>query len=130
MQNAQISRRVVLGSGAAVAAAATVAALGLTPGSGVAASAEEAVDTTAIPSPTRRGYAFLDAAMDGYPAQGTTRLAQSYTDQSGLFSTAFVYDNALAILAYLADSRAASLARAQILGDGLLFAQNNDPAYS
>ena len=59
-------------------------------------------------SPERRGYAFLDAAMDGYPTFGTNRLAQSYTDQAGLFSTAFTYDNALCVLAYLAVRRPSS----------------------
>jgi hypothetical protein len=65
--------------------------------------------------------------MDGYAVNGANRLAQSYADQSGLFSTAFVYDNALAVLAYLADDRGESRARATTLGDALLFAQNNDP---
>jgi hypothetical protein len=77
-------------------------------------------------SPQGRALAFLDAAMDAYPAQGSVRLAQSYTDQAGLFSTAFTYDNALAILAYLAHGRTE---RAVLLGDGLLFAQTRDPQY-
>src|ERR687885_286762 len=71
-----------------------------------------------------------DAAMDGYPASGPNRLAQSYADQAGLFSTAFVYDNALAILAYLADDRSGSRSRAVVLGDALLFAQNHDPNHT
>src|ERR1044071_7293685 len=74
-----------------------------------------------------RGSPFLDAAMDAYPQAGRTRLAQSYTDQAGLFSTAFVYDNALAVLAYLAGRR---LSRARALGDALIFAQDNDELYS
>jgi hypothetical protein len=86
MRTAHMSRRAVLGS-AAVALAATAAGLGV---------AAQAQATGSGPSP--RGYAFLDAAMDGYPTKGSTRLAQSYTDQPGLFSSAFVYDNALAIL--------------------------------
>src|SRR6266542_2055675 len=88
-----ISRRLVLGSGAAIAFAVA--------GGAVPATAEA---TTPGRHPARRrALSFLDAAMDAYPAFGPTRLAQSYADQSGLFSTAFVYDNALAVLAHLAD---------------------------
>ena len=65
--------------------------------------------------------------MDAYPDHGTIRLAQSYTDQAGLFSTAFTYDNALAILAHLAVPAGES--RAVALGDALLYAQAHDPVY-
>nr|WP_238431451.1 hypothetical protein [Streptomyces cavernae] len=67
--------------------------------------------------------------MDAYPDHGRIRLAQSYTDQAGLFSTAFTYDNALAILAHLAARTADGRARAVALGDALLYAQAHDPAY-
>ncbi|MFC8922237.1 Tat pathway signal sequence domain protein [Cellulosimicrobium sp. NPDC057127] len=77
----------------------------------------------------RRAHAFLDVATNAYPAQNPgPRLAQSYADQLGLFSTAFVYDNALAICASLTAGRAA-LGRARALGDGLLLAQEHDPAH-
>lgn len=77
----------------------------------------------------RRAHAFLDVATNAYPEQNPgPRLAQSYADQLGLFSTAFVYDNALAICASLTAGRA-HLDRARALGDGLLFAQENDPAH-
>jgi hypothetical protein len=76
-----------------------------------------------------RGYAFLDAAMDGYPDHGTIRLAQSYTDQAGLFSTAFTYDNAVALLAHLAHPSPTARARAVALGDALLYAQAHDPQH-
>jgi hypothetical protein len=110
----QMRRRLVLAGGAAV-------------GLALATGAGPAIAHTGGASPRRRAYSFLDAAMDGYPASGPIRLAQSYTDQAGLFSTAFVYDNALAILAYLADGR---VARARALGDALLFAQVSDPQHS
>ncbi|ELS55224.1 hypothetical protein [Streptomyces viridochromogenes] len=77
----------------------------------------------------RRGHAFLAAAMDAYPDHGAIRLAQSYTDQAGLFSTAFTYDNALAILAHLAARTPDGRARAMALGDALLYAQEHDPAH-
>ena len=39
--------------------------------------------------------------MDLYACGSTLRLSQSYADQAGLLSTAFIYDNALTIIAYL-----------------------------
>ncbi len=118
----RLGRRAILGAGIAAAVATTLGARPVL----AAVSPQRAGTDTA----RRRAYAFLDAAMDGYPAFGPNRLAQSYTDQSGLFSTAFVYDNALAILAYLADDRAASGDRAGVLGDALIFAQANDPDHA
>jgi len=74
-------------------------------------------------------YLFLDQMMDAY-AQGTTvRLCQSYSDQIAggtFFSTAFVYDNALLVLAYLARGRASDIERAKVIGNALLYAQQND----
>ncbi|WP_372488047.1 hypothetical protein [Streptomyces guryensis] len=64
------------------------------------------------------------------PGHGSIRLAQSYTDQAGLFSTAFTYDNALAILAHLAHSSTGSRARAVSVGDALLYAQAHDPQHA
>ena len=83
------------------------------------------VQETLVGSPgaVRRGYAFLDAARQH------TRLAQSYSDQAGLGSTAFLYDNALVVLAYLADGRAHAVARAAALGDAMLYAQTHDPEH-
>lgn len=115
-QGPAFSRRALIGTGLGVGAA--VLSVG---GSGVAQAATA--------SPERRAYAFLAAAMDAYPQAGTVRLAQSYTDQAGLFSTAFTYDNALAVLAALASRTADGLSRAVALGDALLYAQSHDPAY-
>ncbi len=82
------------------------------------------------PAGQRAAVGFLQAAADAYPELNTgPRLAQSYTDELGLFSTAFVYDTALAILALLADGRRSSVATAKVLGDGLVYAQEHDPAY-
>jgi len=117
-------RRTILAAGAGVAAAALT---GLRP-----SPAEATVESgpAAEPSSVRRAYNFLDAMSDAYLAKGTTRLPQSYADQLGLFSTAFTYDASLALLAYLADTRSSSLARAKGIGDSLLFAQNNDPNFT
>ena len=116
-QGPAFSRRALIGTGLGVGAAVLTAG-----GSGVAHAAASA-------SPERRAYAFLAAAMDAYPQHGTVRLAQSYTDQAGLFSTAFTYDNALAVLAALASRTADGLSRAVALGDALLYAQSHDPVY-
>ena len=45
-------------------------------------------------------------------------------------TTAFVYDNALAVLAYLANPTVANVRRARLIGDALLWAQANDEAFT
>lgn len=77
----------------------------------------------------RAGYQFLNTAMDAYPHYGTVRLLQSYADEAGLYSTGYVYDSALAVLAYLAEGSAAAAERARLLGEALRFAQEHDPGY-
>ncbi len=72
-----------------------------------------------------KAYQFLDYMMDIYASGATTRIVQSYSDEGGLASTAFVYDNALLVQAYLA---ARKLTRAKIVGDAILYAQTSDPA--
>ncbi|MFF3851116.1 Tat pathway signal sequence domain protein [Streptomyces sp. NPDC002328] len=116
------SRRALIGSGLAVGAAALTAS-----GSGAATAVER--PAAARGSARRRAHSFLAAAMDAYPDHGTVRLAQSYTDQAGLFSTAFTYDNALTILAALASGTADGRSRAVALGDALRYAQAHDPVY-
>ncbi|QQM43596.1 Tat pathway signal sequence domain protein [Streptomyces liliifuscus] len=113
-QGSAFGRRALIGGGLGVAGVAVV-------GSGVAHASGG--------SGRRRGLGFLAAAMDGYPEHGSVRLAQSYSDQAGLFSTAFTYDNALAVLAQLAGGTAGGRARAVVLGDALLYAQEHDPVY-
>ncbi|MFI8835860.1 Tat pathway signal sequence domain protein [Streptomyces afghaniensis] len=133
-QGPAVSRRSLIGAGLGITAAGIAAA-----GSGqaLAASSDDAAGRDGVAgsegagplSAPARGRAFLAAAMDAYPDHGDIRLTQSYTDQAGLFSTAFTYDNALAILAHLAARGPESLARATALGDALLYAQTHDPAY-
>ncbi|QOV36552.1 Tat pathway signal sequence domain protein [Streptomyces ferrugineus] len=111
----ELSRRTLIGTGLGLGAVALT-------GTGVAHADSGG-------SARRRAQSFLAAAMDAYPDHGTTRLAQSYTDQAGLFSTAFTYDNALAILALLAARTADGRRRAVSLGDALLYAQAHDPVH-
>jgi hypothetical protein len=70
--------------------------------------------------------AFQNFMMDAYATGSTVRLIQSYSDQSGLLSTSFTYDDAVSIHAYLLHGTEDSLARAQILGQGLVYAQANN----
>jgi hypothetical protein len=76
-------------------------------------------------------YLFLDQMMDAYAQGATMRLCQSYSDQIAggtFFSTAFVYDNALLALAYLARGSASDMARAKVIGNALVYAQQHDAA--
>lgn len=76
-------------------------------------------------------YLFLGQMMDAYAQGSTIRLCQSYSDQIAggtFFSTAFIYDNALLALAYLARGESDDMTRAQIIGDAILYAQQVDPA--
>ena len=132
-QGPAVSRRSLIGTGLrtgvgiglGISAAAVIG-----PGSGTAyAAGTSSASAPSGSSAQQRARVFLAASSDAYPEHGDLRLAQSYTDQAGLFSTAFTYDNALVILAHLAVGTAAALRRAVALGDALLYAQAHDPAY-
>lgn len=128
----KISRRTMmqLGVGAATA--------GVVPASRLAyASALGAVNDVNLPGlpqlqrSTSAAYAFLRQMMDAYAQGSTVRLCQSYCDQIAggtFFSTAFTYDNALLALAFLARGHSDDIARAIIIGNALLYAQQTDPA--
>ncbi|RKS67969.1 hypothetical protein CLV35_3876 [Motilibacter peucedani] len=121
-----LSRRAVIGGSLALAA-------GLAGGLPAASAAPAGPTTPRGLAPGRSqdaACAFLDAMTDRWAGPGAPRLAQSYSDQNGLFSTAFVYDNALAVCAYLGGTRKATRTRAVQLGDGLLYAMDHDPGYS
>ncbi|MDO8143213.1 Tat pathway signal sequence domain protein [Isoptericola sp. 178] len=120
---AAVSRRGVLIAGAA--GAATLAA-GMQAWASPATRGGVAGSMSSADS-LERAHAFLGAMTDAYPEVNSgPRMAQSYADQLGLFSTAFVYDVALTICASLAGGH---VGRATTLADGLLFAQQNDPTY-
>lgn len=114
-----ISRRKFFGVGAGAAAVAGLAPLGLTK-SAVAAPPEggPGADAMAYLNSIRGALGFQNQMMDAYASGSTVRLIQSYVDQSGLMSTAFTYDNAVSIHAYLLEGSHDSLARAEILGQG------------
>ena len=54
--------------------------------------------------------------MDAYQDGQTTRLVQSHSDSAGLGSTGFVYDNSLAVLAFLRRGKRDDIARAMFSG--------------
>ncbi|HTZ25818.1 MAG TPA: hypothetical protein VMC83_17625 [Streptosporangiaceae bacterium] len=137
-------RRIVV-AGAAMTAGLAVAAstTGFGPGpgrdpAGAAGSAEVAggqkapVSAGQLDHSVARAYAFLNLMMDRYAAGSTPRLAQSFTggvlEQQG-FTSSVTYDDAVVIDAYLAEGTRAGRARAEAIGDGLLYVQDHDPAH-
>lgn len=116
-----LSRRLLIGGGAALGAGLT--ALGTTQR---AEAAPGRLSAHWNGGATRAAVRFLKGVTNAHDSSGP-RLAQSYQDASGLQDTAFVYDNALAIIALL---RSGEGAAARALGDGLLYAQNHDPEHS
>lgn len=120
-----ISRRNLLGMGMGAVAAAGLAPFAL---GGEAHAATPLVANPATSSASgsegsiEKAIAFQNMMMDAYAKGNTTRLIQSYSDQA-LGATAFTYDNAVSIHAYLARGRRDDVARAQVLGDGLIHAQ-------
>ncbi len=120
-----ISRRALLGYAPAAAAAATAGPL-LFRGEPLVAQATAssiASGLRGLAASIEAAFAFQNFMMDAYATGKTVRLSQSYSDQNGLFSTGFTYDNAVAIHAYLASGDAAYQKRAVILGEGLLYGQ-------
>ena len=133
MNGEKVSRRRLVGLGLGAAATATFVAstganlahaddFGFDFGSGFNG------DIKALLTSVNNAYLFLDQMMDNYANGSTVRLVQSYADQIGLQSSAFTYDNALAICAYLTRGRFSDVARAKVIGDGLLYAQKTEPS--
>src|ERR1700692_4132304 len=107
MNSNLLSRRKLFQTGAAAAAAAGVAAL---PGASLVRPGQEndsasvflEADAARFQVSMQNAYVFLDTMMDAYAQGSTMRLSQSYSDEIGLESTAFVYDNAVEIMARFA----------------------------
>ncbi|WP_067505420.1 hypothetical protein [Actinoplanes sp. TFC3] len=96
----------------------------------LSAYAPRTLADAALIEPVARAYHYLDVVQDAYVKGGEPRLLQSYNNESELMTTAFVYDNALAVLAWLANPTIANVRRARLAGDALLWAQAHDEAYS
>jgi len=87
---------------------------------------------TTTPSNEVNAYSHLYAVMDKYAAGEALRLLESYEDTDGFSDgdTAWVYDNALVMLALMARGIATDWERANALADSLVYAQNNDPDFA
>jgi hypothetical protein len=134
-------RRIVL-VGAAMTAGLAVAASNMTLGAGtgralagapeVTGGVPAAVSAGQLDRSVARAYTFLNLMMDRYATGSTPRLVQSFTggvlEQQG-FTSSVTYDDAVVIDAYLAEGTRAGRARAEVIGDGLLFVQDHDPAH-
>lgn len=135
MRGKGISRRQIMQLGVGAAAGS---ALLTTPGINLAHASNGPMGRgsddgpgQSIETSIKNAYKFLNQMMDAYVQGSTTRLCQSYSDQIAggtFYSTAFIYDNALIALAYLARGRGDDMTRARIIGDAILYAQSTDPA--
>jgi len=79
-----------------------------------------------------RAYQFLNQMMDRHTDGTAPRLVQSYL--GGLLgldgdTSSAIYDDALVIDAYLAEGTQNGVARAEVIGNGLLYLQAHDPAH-
>ena len=119
----QLSRRnlLALGSASAASLALPVAFAPRVAQAQVSTGALE-TDAQILLNSINAGFNFQNRMMDAYATGSTVRLAQSYSDEA-LGATAFTYDNAVSIHAYLAAGDRDDIARAEILGMGLLYAQ-------
>ena len=131
MNNFKVSRRQLAKLGVGAAA---VASLGSFPGLQAIAQVrgdettggESFAENSAFAAGFDNAYSFLNTMMDAYAQGQTVRLSQSYTDQQGLESTGFVYDNSVVLQAHLLRGLGDDISRAVLLGEALLHAQQTD----
>jgi len=127
MSKGAISRRDLFGMGVGAVATAGLVPLAFTQpayASGVAGNSPIA-EAEGYLSAINKAFAFQEMMMDAYATGNTVRLTQSYSD-GGLESTSFTYDNAVSIHAYLLRGTSDALNRAEVLGNGLIYAQANN----
>ena len=127
MSGIALSRRALLGLASSAAAGASLSVL---PGASaqlpdLGKLSSLGADVKSLEGSSDRAFTFQNLMMDAYASGSTVRLAQSYSDEA-LGATAFTYDNAVSIQAYLASGAGDTLERARVLGDGLLFAQQHN----
>ncbi|MGA9668350.1 MAG: hypothetical protein WBQ94_04035, partial [Terracidiphilus sp.] len=121
-----MSRRELLGFGFGAAVVAGVMPLTFTRSARAESpygAESEVEDARKRIASIEKAISFQNAMMDAYATGDTIRLIESYSDQGGLESTAFTYDNAVSIHAYLVHGRKDDVARAEVLGNGLIYAQ-------
>ena len=117
-----LSRRSLLSLASAAAAGAALPTVTAAPAHAQVNLSRLAGDAAGLLRSADRAFTFQNLMMDAYASGSTVRLAQSYSDEA-LGATAFTYDNAVAIQAYLASGERDTVERAKTLGDGLLYAQ-------
>ena len=126
MNNRKISRRELAKAGVGTFTATALASMpsqSRAQGAGGEAICDEA---PLLAAGVGKAYSFLQSMMDAYAQGQTLRLIQSYSDQMQLEAASFVYDDAVVINALLERGDGASLQRARLLGQTLLYAQQND----
>lgn len=129
-------RRVVVSAVVAAAIAVSIA-----PAASAAAATAESDwfvspdGSTDYAASAAAAYEFLDGRVDEYCSADAMCLPRSY--QGGFFSTptweftsSFLYDDALTVMAYAARGLPDDIRRARSIGDAMLFVQANDPDYS
>ena len=91
-----------------------------------------AVSMPAAAANVDNAYADLYTVMDKYASGNTLRLLDSYaaTATGDDDDTAWVYDNALVMLALMARGTATDWERAKVVADSLIYSQNNDPDFA
>lgn len=116
--------------GAVALAAAAGVGVALAPATARTAQAAGA-PVSITPASTANAYTFLDQMMDKYATGSTPRLVQSYVPDAamGSFTDSVTYDDALVIDALLARGTADDVARAKVIGNGLLYVQTNDAGH-
>jgi len=122
MSKGTISRRDIFGMGVGAVVTAGLAPLALTQSAYAMGGSPPIQEAESYLSAINKAFAFQKMMMDAYASGDTVRLTQSYSD-GGLESTSFTYDNAVSIHAYLLHG---DLERAEVLGNGLIYAQANN----
>lgn len=127
MSKAVLSRRHLLALAPAAAAATALPSIAFAAAPSPCSALASALipNAAALLDSLEGAFQFQDLMMDAYASGTTLRLAQSYSDEA-LGAVAFTYDNAVSIHAYLASEDPDNLARAQILGDSLLYTQRTN----
>jgi hypothetical protein len=93
-------------------------------------SATDTIILQTASTPTANGYRHIYESMDRYRTGSPLRLIESYYTPypPAQEKAAWVYDNALAIIALLARHTPEDITRARILVESLIYCQDNDPS--
>jgi hypothetical protein len=126
MNHRKISRRELAGVGVGAFAATALASMPNRSHAQEAGAEAPCDEDSLLAGGIEKSYTFLHSMMDAYAQGQTPRLIQSYSDQMQLQSTSFVYDDAVVINALLERGDQGNLQRARVLGEALLYAQQND----